>query len=66
LEIGAVEPVIDLRLRLPRLASLLTLSSNIFDIAPDGQRFLFNIPEQTGPEPATLLVDWPELLSRGR
>ena len=61
-EIGAVEPLIDLRRALPGLAALMPIPSNIFDMAPDGQRFLFNIPDQTGPDPATLLVNWPELL----
>ncbi len=66
LEIGAVEPLVDLRRPLPGLAALLPIPSNIFDVAPDGQRFLFNIPDQTGPEPATLLVNWPELIRRGK
>ncbi len=66
LEIGAVEPIVDLRRPLPGLAALLPIPSNIFDVAPDGQRFLFNIPDQTGPDPATLLVNWPELIRRGK
>jgi Tol biopolymer transport system component len=66
LEIGTVEPIVDLRRLLPGLAGLLTGPSNIFDAAPDGQRFLFNIPEQSAPEPATLIVNWPEFIRRGK
>jgi hypothetical protein len=65
-EIGAVEPLVGLRRALPGLAALLPVPSNIFDVAPDGQRFLFNVPEQAAPEPATLIVNWPELIRRGK
>lgn len=65
-DIGAIEPLIDLRRQVPGLAAMLPVPSNIFDVAPDGQRFLFNIPEQAAEEPLTLLVNWPELVHRGK
>jgi hypothetical protein len=42
-----------------RLFALPPLSG--FEVAPDGGRFLANIPEPT-PHPLTVIVNWPSLL----
>jgi hypothetical protein len=36
--------------------------SNVFDVSPDGQRFLFILPQYAAPEALTLVVNWPALL----
>jgi hypothetical protein len=37
-----------------------------YDVTPDGQRFLINQPvTDTGNEPITVIVNWPELLKKG-
>jgi hypothetical protein len=35
--------------------------SNVFDVSPDGQRFLFNLPLHHPTSPVTLIVNWPQL-----
>ena len=36
--------------------------TNLFDVSPDGQRFLFILPQYTAPEALTLVVNWPALV----
>jgi hypothetical protein len=55
-EIGTAEPLFAHRERL-------TLASgNRFNVAPDGQRFLFTMPLNTAPIPLTLAMNWPAML----
>jgi hypothetical protein len=46
LEIGTVESVVSFCGCRGSAPSWLALPANIFDVAPDGHRFLFNIPER--------------------
>ena len=50
--VGAVQPLFE-ELRFRRMGA-----SNPFDVSADGQRFLFNISSQTGPDPLTLVINW--------
>jgi hypothetical protein len=34
---------------------------SFFEVAPDGQRFLVNVPDPT-PHPLTVIVNWPSLM----
>jgi Tol biopolymer transport system component len=61
IEIGAAAPLIDLSSRFPKLTVQFDTAANIYDVAPDGQRFLFNLPLQNAPDPLTLIVNWPQL-----
>jgi hypothetical protein len=36
-------------------------SESFFEVAPDGQRFLVNVPDPT-PHPLTVIVNWPSLM----
>jgi hypothetical protein len=58
-DIGAAEPLFDLGSRLPPPIFPI---SNVFDVSPDGQRFLFILPRYAAPEVLTLVVNWPALL----
>jgi Tol biopolymer transport system component len=55
-EIGAAEPLFAYR------QTLVSTPANYFNVASDGQRFLFTIPVNTAPIPITLAVNWPALL----
>jgi Tol biopolymer transport system component len=50
--VGAVQPLFEEQ-RFRRIGV-----SNPFDVSADGQRFLFNISTQTGPDPLTLVINW--------
>jgi hypothetical protein len=50
--VGAVQPLFE-EPRFRRIGA-----SNPFDVSADGQRFLFNISSQTGPDPLTLVINW--------
>jgi Tol biopolymer transport system component len=53
-EVGAVRPLFDTRTSGPLY---------VYDVSPDGQRFLVNtLVEEAAPEPITLVVNWPALL----
>ena len=60
LEVGNPEPLFDLTQRLGELPPLLT--SNVYSVSPDGQRFLFAIPQRQAPETISLVVNWPAAL----
>jgi len=58
-EVGAVRPLFDTR--------ALTIGNTgfMYDVSPDGQRFLVNtLAEQAAPAPITLVVNWRALLNR--
>ncbi len=55
-EIGAAEPLFAYR------QTLVSTTANHFNVASDGQRFLFTVPVNTAPIPITLVVNWPALL----
>jgi Tol biopolymer transport system component/tRNA A-37 threonylcarbamoyl transferase component Bud32 len=40
------------------------LSSNVYSVSPDGQRFLFGVPLDDSPTPLKLVVNWPQRLRR--
>ena len=50
--VGAVQPLFEA----PRFRRM--GASNPFAVSADGQRFLFNISSQTGPDPLTLVINW--------
>jgi eukaryotic-like serine/threonine-protein kinase len=50
--VGAVQPLFEEQ-RFRRSGA-----SNPFAVSADGQRFLFNISSQTGPDPLTLVINW--------
>ena len=58
-DIGVAEPLFDLGSRLRRAFNP---QSNIFDVTADGQRFLFNLPQDTATDSLTLVVNWPALM----
>ena len=38
---------------------------NVYDVSPDGQRFLMLVPAaQAKPEPITVVANWPALLKK--
>jgi hypothetical protein len=58
-EVGAVRPLFDApALRIPNQGSM-------YDVSPDGQRFLVNtLAEEDAAAPITLVVNWPALLKK--
>ena len=55
-EVGAVRPLFDTRPSGPGF---------VYDVAPDGQRFLVNtLTEEVASAPITLVVNWPALLKK--
>lgn len=57
-EIGAVRPLIDTRAPVRN-------ALRVYDISPDGQRFLVNtLAEEGASDPITLVVNWPALLKK--
>jgi Tol biopolymer transport system component len=61
-DVGRIEPLFEIRSQRP---------GNVFDVAPDGQRFLVNTAsESQSSAPMTLVVNWPAALgasgTRGR
>ena len=48
----------------PRELFVLPPRASFFEMAPDGQRFLVNMPDPT-PHPLTVIVNWPSLLKSG-
>jgi len=55
-EVGAVQPLFATRAGGP---------GSVYDVSPDGQRFLVNtLMEETAAEPITLVVNWPALLKK--
>ena len=58
-DVGVVRPLFDL----PTLPT--EQGRALYDVSPDGQRFLVNtIEEQTGIAPITVVVNWPSLLKK--
>jgi hypothetical protein len=58
-EVGAVRPLFDTR------ALTISNTGSMYDVSPDGQRFLVNtLAEEAAPAPITLVVNWPALLKR--
>jgi serine/threonine protein kinase/Tol biopolymer transport system component len=56
-EVGAVRPLFDTH------ALTIGNTGSMYDVSPDGQRFLVNtLPEEAAPAPITLVVNWPALL----
>jgi dipeptidyl aminopeptidase/acylaminoacyl peptidase len=54
-EVGAVRPLFDMR--------AITSQGWMYDVSPDGQRFLVNtLAEEAASVPITLVVNWPALL----
>ena len=59
-EVGAARPLFDIRPGGPALGAVA-----VYDVSPDGQRFLVNtLVEEAAPKPITLVVNWPALLKR--
>ena len=40
-----------------------TPGSNLYDVAPDGQRFLITLPTSDVPQPITVILNWRSLLA---
>jgi hypothetical protein len=60
-EVGAVRPLFDTRVAGP--PSVRPGQGRMYDISPDGQRFLVNtVAEEAASAPITLVVNWPALL----
>ena len=58
-EVGAVRPLFDTR------ALTIGNTGSMYDVSPDGQRFLVNtLAEEAAPAPITLVVNWPALLKK--
>jgi len=58
LDVGVPAPLFDLTSRLGDLGGQLPWPSNLFSVAPDGQRFLFAVPQRLMPEVITIVVNW--------
>jgi hypothetical protein len=48
----------------PRELFVLPARASFFEMAPDGQRFLVNMPDPM-PHPLNVIVNWPSLLKSG-
>lgn len=57
---GDPEPMFELPYRTEVVTT--GVSSNMYGVAPDGQRFLFNVPLDDSPNPLKLIVNWPQRL----
>lgn len=72
IDIGVATPLIDVALPLSGLSSQIerifaaVSVANVYDVSPDGQRFLFNIPLHSAPDAVTLVVNWPQLAAASR
>jgi Tol biopolymer transport system component len=55
-EVGMVQPLFDTRVR--------TTRNYMYDVSPDGERFLLNTDVETGLEPITLVVNWTATLKK--
>jgi hypothetical protein len=42
----------------------LFVAQSVYDVSPDGQRFLTVKNEEAGPPPTTLVVNWPALVKK--
>ena len=61
-EIGKARPLFDVR---PLRDARAGLIRYLYDVAPDGQRFLVNTPEEpSASAPITLVVNWPAGLKK--
>jgi Tol biopolymer transport system component len=61
-EFGNAEALFELPFRMQVVTTIGV--SNLFNVSPDGQRFLFNVPLDDSPDPLKLIVNWPERLRR--
>ena len=62
-EVGAVRPLFETRVAGP--PSVRPGQGRMYDISPDGQRFLVNtVAEEAASAPITLVVNWPALLKQ--
>ena len=66
IEIAPAKPLIELASRFPRSLVPFGGATNLYDVSPDGQRFLFNLPTQTASDHVTLMVNWPQLAATSR
>jgi len=67
LEIGVPEPLFELASRLgSRWPQMLSAQVNLYNVTPDGQRFLFALPQDRSQETVTLVVNWPAATSVSR
>lgn len=58
-EVGAIRPLFDTR------ALTISNQGSMFDVSPDGQRFLVNmLAEEARSAHITLVVNWPALLKK--
>jgi hypothetical protein len=55
IEVGAAEPLFDLA---PRLGDFSAGVSNVYGVAPDGQRFLLAVPQRLATETIALVANW--------
>jgi Tol biopolymer transport system component len=55
-QIGGVRPLFETRARINQRF--------MYDVAPDGQRFLINMTVEQAVQPITLVVNWPALLKQ--
>jgi hypothetical protein len=55
-QINTVRPLFETRARINQ--------RSMYDVTPDGQRFLINTLVETVPQPITLVVNWPALLKQ--
>ena len=56
-EVGTVRPLFE--------THAITNQRSMYDVSPDGQRFLVNtLPEEAALAPITLVVNWPALLKK--
>jgi serine/threonine-protein kinase len=62
MEFGQAHPLFELPFRMQVVTTIGV--SNVFNVSPDGQRFLFNVPLDDSPNPLKLIVNWPERLRR--
>jgi hypothetical protein len=63
-EVGDVRPLFDTRGIINDSGSRSTIRS-MYDVLPDGQRFLVNsLAQQPTSAPITLVVNWPALLKK--
>ena len=65
-EVGAGKPAPLFKVNIARgaVGSLGNLSRHEYDVMPDGQRFIINVPPQTSDIPITVLVNWPSMLKK--
>ena len=61
-ELGPPAALFDLGPRVRNLTGGISTGANFYGVAPDGQRFLFAVPQYLAPGTITLVVNWTEEL----